>query len=72
LADSLATQLEERRAQAELAMMTPHERFDLDVTHGNLIGSECDRSIMIAHGIRIGFAGRHVRIFSAPKVCVLA
>ncbi len=31
LVDSLANRLEERRAQAELAMMTPRERFDLDV-----------------------------------------
>ena len=43
LADSLATRLEERRAQAELAMMTPRERFALDVAHGNLIGSEFAR-----------------------------
>jgi hypothetical protein len=40
LVDSLANRLEERRAQAELAMMTPRERFDLDVAHGNLTGSE--------------------------------
>ena len=31
LVDSLANRLEERRAQAELAMITPRERFDLDV-----------------------------------------
>jgi hypothetical protein len=43
LADSLATRLEERCAQAELAMMTPRERFDLDVAHGNLIGLEFAR-----------------------------
>jgi hypothetical protein len=43
LADSLATRLEERRAQAELALLTPRERFDLDVAHGNLIGSEFAR-----------------------------
>ena len=44
LADSLATRLEERRAQAELAMMTPRERFDLDVAQGNLIGSKFARA----------------------------
>ena len=38
-----ANRLEERRAQAELALMTPRERFDLDVAHGNLIGSEFAR-----------------------------
>jgi hypothetical protein len=43
LADSLANRLEERRAQAELALLTPRERFDLDVAHGNLIGSEFAR-----------------------------
>jgi hypothetical protein len=43
LADSLATRLEKRRAQAELALLTPRERFDLDVAHGNLIGSEFAR-----------------------------
>jgi hypothetical protein len=43
LVDSLANRLEARRAQAELAMMTPRERFDLDVAHGNLIGSEFAR-----------------------------
>ena len=36
LVDSLANRLEEWRAQAELALMTPRERFDLDVAHGNL------------------------------------
>jgi len=44
LVDSLANRLEERRAQAELAMMTPRERFDLDVAHGNLVGSEFART----------------------------
>jgi hypothetical protein len=44
LADSLANRLEERRAQAELAMMTPRERFDLDVAQGNLIGSKFARA----------------------------
>ena len=44
LVDSLANWLEERRAQAELAMMTPRERFDLDVAHGNLTGSEFART----------------------------
>jgi len=43
LVDSLANRLEERRAQAELALMTPRERFDLDVAHGNLIVSEFAR-----------------------------
>ena len=43
LVDSLANRLEERRAQAELAMITPRERFDLDVAHGNLVGSEFAR-----------------------------
>lgn len=40
LVDSLANRLKERRVQAELTLMTPRERFDLDVTHGNLTGSE--------------------------------
>jgi hypothetical protein len=44
LADSLANWLEERRAQAELELMTPRERFDLDVAHGNLVGSEFART----------------------------
>jgi hypothetical protein len=44
LVDNLANRLEERRAQAELAMMTPRERMDLDVTHGNLTGSEFART----------------------------
>jgi hypothetical protein len=44
LADSLANRLEERRAQAELAMMTPRERFDLDVAQGNLAWSEFART----------------------------
>jgi hypothetical protein len=39
LVDSLANRLEERRAQAELALMTPRERFDLDVACGNLAWS---------------------------------
>jgi hypothetical protein len=39
LVDSLANRLEERRAQAELALMTPRDRFDLDVAHGNLAWS---------------------------------
>ena len=44
LVDSLANRLEERRAQAELAMVTPRERFDLDVAHGNLTGLEFART----------------------------
>jgi hypothetical protein len=43
LVDSLANRLEARRAQAELALLTPRERFDLDVAQGNLIGSEFAR-----------------------------
>jgi len=43
LVDSLANRLEERRAQAELALMTPRERFDFDVAHGNFIVSEFTR-----------------------------
>ena len=39
LADSLANRLEERRTQAEFAVMTPRERFDLDVAYGNLAWS---------------------------------
>ena len=46
LVDSLANRLEERRAQAELAMMTPRERMDLDVAHGNLIVSEFARTTL--------------------------
>jgi hypothetical protein len=42
--DSLANRLEKRRAQAEVEMMTPRERMDLDVTHGNLTGSEFART----------------------------
>jgi hypothetical protein len=43
LVDSLANRLEERRAQVEFALITPCERFDLDVAHGNLIVSEFAR-----------------------------
>ena len=39
LIDSLANRLEERRAQAELALMTLRDRFDLDVACGNLAWS---------------------------------
>jgi len=44
LVDSLANRLEERRAQAELALMTPRDRFDLDVACGNLAWSTLART----------------------------
>jgi hypothetical protein len=44
LVDNLANRLEERRARAELALMTPRERFDLDVAYGNLAWSTLART----------------------------
>ena len=44
LKERLAHRLEERRAQAELAVMTPRECFDLDVARGTLAWSEFART----------------------------
>jgi hypothetical protein len=39
-----ADRLEERRLRAERAVLTPRERFDIDVAHGNLAWSEFART----------------------------